>query len=341
VHALSYGVLLMSSIQFPASGTGLPEYTSRAAHQVRSVALGDALDGRVPCQSVTNRSAISETANDALHNAKDLLVGAAPLLTAASLSAAFTPRWGGDYDFSGIFRLFGFLSLPAAVVVDALKAPLCLAGATEEALRGGITKLVAGIANDGERRATAAIYESFQKRFMQTLYVQVKMGLETPESLQERFARADIDSSMALTLLLTAFASRSSRPGSIALASGRRLERAQCPAQGKALFDLVDHLRQQLVAAGLPTRSFSRNAAAEQIAKWLPPIKAVLERPGTFVDTEALNMSPEHVAQFNDVVKTLKDIQAEIGRMPLARRRQSELATAPRQLEALSTPPGR
>lgn len=148
---------------------------------------------------------------------------------------------GGSY-LSLDFRPLGALMLPGALLVDTLKAPICLVIATEEAIRGGITKIASLLfKSNPSQKAQNIIFKSFVKRIQQTAGILVALGLEDKQILSDKLKSGDIEELFGLSLLLTAYDSRH-HYGPILLAKNTLLSRSDCPLDGLPLFESINTL---------------------------------------------------------------------------------------------------
>ena len=86
---------------------------------------------------------------------------------------------------------------------------------------------------------------------------------------------------LTLARLLEAYGSRFAPPGTVYLASRKRLQREHCSGIARLHFDQIHNLKDDLIFAGLlPTQTLPDAAAA--IEEWLPRVLQALK--GSFVD---------------------------------------------------------
>jgi hypothetical protein len=215
---------------------------------------------------------IGKSADNALQNAGGAAYTALPLITAAGVSLCTQ----GEIGF-----VFGFPMAVGGIFLDAIKAPICLAIAGEEAVRGGTMKLASLVF---EKQPTQAaidrIFKSFLIRLRETATILVALGLEQTDALDTKLQSGDIEELVGLTLLHTAYASRHYH-GGLLLATNKRLERNDCPAEGLTLFDEVMELKklinQALVSANSPASRTDQQRDLEEsriVCQWMALVKA-------------------------------------------------------------------
>lgn len=184
---------------------------------------------------------IEQAAKDALENAQLAAYAILPLITASGVSLMMEKN-GGFINLSA-------LGLPLVIggfVLDTLKAPFCIAIATEEAIRAGMIKLVSLVFEHSPTQLEIdRIFKSFLIRMKDTATLLIALGLEDADVLNRKLQSGDIEDLVGLTLLHTAYASRH-YPDGLLLANNKTLERQNCPTLGLPLFDKIMALKQSI-----------------------------------------------------------------------------------------------
>jgi hypothetical protein len=250
---------------------------------------------------------INEAGCGALKNAKEAAILSLPVITKAGVDMLTGPK-GGFIDFSGL----GFIIAVGGIVIDTVKAPFFLIGATEEAIRGGILK-VASLALEGspESEQEKRLFESFLTRLRETASLLVSLGLEDKNILNNKLTNGDIEELVVLTLLHTAYASRRYRDG-LVLANGNVLDESYCPANGKVLFNKIMNLKntinEALALAHIhPSLSGTEKQLEESriVLQWIRLIKegkiiAVAEKP---------DATQDQILIVNSIIEKINDLK--------------------------------
>jgi hypothetical protein len=266
---------------------------------------------------------------NAMRRAKFLLQKTAPSLTIKALKDIFPEH---DNFLTALIRLSGLTSLVPCVVFDILKASILLTGAAAEAVRGSLANVFDDINNPREKVAMKLILKSFEKRFLQTLFILRKFGLETPRSLHQEFAGGNISLYKTLTLVFTAFSSRRAPVGHLCLASKKILSKENCPKQGQALFTLISQIKDHLILSSI-TPDISQDVAIEKLKRWIPIIKIGLKDSDEIHTLLAQHEVDEDNKQsFWDFMDILKRTQKEITNIRISDDQALVLKDAPVQL---------
>ena len=166
-------------------------------------------------------------------------------------------------------RILGLRSLPGAIVHDIIKPPCYLA-----------RMAIAISQSKHERRRVEneiedELLESLSVSLDVVVEILVRLGLETPETLKRQMQSRGWYMFLALARFLEAYGSRFAPPGTVYLASRKRLPREHCSGLARLHFDQIHDLKDDLIF--LPDTS----AAIEQ---WLP--RALRALKGLSVDRD-------------------------------------------------------
>jgi hypothetical protein len=232
-------------------------------------------------EHITQEQSLGGAAAKAADNAKSAGSMALPTLTMAGIGMLTAPSSGG-YD---ILRPLGLPLTIGGFVIDVVKAPVCLAVATEEGARAGITKLISLLfEKSGPQQALNNIFKSFLLRMRETATLLVALGLEDETALDQKLKSGDIEELVGLTLLHTAYASRRRHDG-LLFANSKILTRKDCPEEGYELFDKVialkESIKEALKLAGIQsfaaTKEKEKEVELEEsrvVCQWIKLIKA-------------------------------------------------------------------
>jgi hypothetical protein len=165
--------------------------------------------------------------------------------------------------------MLGLRSLPAAIVHDIIKPPYYLA---RMAIAFSQSKYeLKRVEDDVEDE----ILKSLSISLKVVMKMLVRLGLETPESLKRQMQNRAYYLFLALARFLEAYGSRFAPPGTIYLASRKRLPREHCSGLARLHFDQIHQLKDDLI--------FLPDAFAA-IELWLP--RALQALSGSFVDRD-------------------------------------------------------
>lgn len=254
-------------------------------------------------------SPISDAAAAAAENAKGAAHATLPVITAVGIEML--------RDRGGYLPLapLGIPVTVGGIVIDALKAPVCLAIATEEAIRAGITKL-ASLVFEGSptERQVDRIFKSFLIRMRDTATILVALGLEDKSVLNTKLTNGDIEDLVGLTLLHTAYASRRYQ-GGLLLATNKALIREDCPPEGLQLFDKMMDLKVAIRTAidnalqGEPLRMDDERELEESrlVCQWIELIHA--GKPLHLEDEPDVNA--EQMALINQIIEQIQDLKQQ------------------------------
>lgn len=206
------------------------------------------------------------------------------------------------------------LGLPVAIggiVIDTIKAPICIAIAAEEAARAGISKVLS-LLFDGapEENQSKRIFQSFILRMKQTAAILIALDLEDEKNLQTKLAAGNIEELVGLTLLHTAYASRHGL-NELLLASGKSLSRNDCPKSGLHLYDTIMGLKQTIKDALIlanPALQFASDTHLEEsriVCQWIKAIKARLE----ITQNDRPDATDKQLAIVNVIISQIKELQ--------------------------------
>lgn len=205
--------------------------------------------------------------------------------------------------------IFGVPMTIGGIMVDLVKAPVCLTVATEEAARAGVTKL-ASLLFEGDpiKAESERIFKSFLTRMKETAAILVALDLEKPDVLNQKLKSGDIEDLVALTLLHTAYASRDYEYG-LLLASKKTLTRENCPEQGLPLFDKVIELKNLVKQAlkGVTGNKYFRTDEDRQIeeskivCQWIKDIA----QGKALTASDRPNVSQAELNVINDIIKKI------------------------------------
>ena len=166
-------------------------------------------------------------------------------------------------------RLLGLKSLPGAIVHDIIKPPYYLA-----------RMAIAISQSKHERRRVEneiedEIFESLWVSLEVVMKMLVRLGLETPETVKQQMQGRGWYMFLALARFLEAYGSRFAPPGTVYLASRKRLPREHCSGLARLHFDQIHDLKDDLIF--LPDTSAA-------IKQWLP--RALRALKGLSVDRD-------------------------------------------------------
>ncbi|KAN0089256.1 hypothetical protein V8E51_019516 [Hyaloscypha variabilis] len=132
-----------------------------------------------------------------------------------------------------------------------------------------------------EKEVVDEILESLSISLEVVLKMVLRLGLETPGALQRQLQKGGFCLFLTLARLLEAYGSRFAPPGTVYLASRKRLQREHCSGIARLHFDQIHNLKDDLIyVASPPTQALPDAAAA--IEEWLPRVLKALK--GSFVD---------------------------------------------------------
>lgn len=266
---------------------------------------------------------IDESAKYAAANAAGASIATLPVISYTGIEIMRSGR-GGFIDV----RILGVPVLVGGIVLDTIKAPICLAVAAEEGIRAGILKMTSLLfERNPEKDEVERIMKSLMIRMHETALVLVALGLAGEDVLKKRLASGDIADFLGLTLLHTAFASRNNE--SLVLASNKLLSRENCPVFGRALFDKIVAIRKlindalQKVNPNLwQLRTEERQLAESRIVcDWIQAIYigkdlTPTERPGaTQAQLDVINKLIHEINEMKELAMQTLPVEAkEIGR---------------------------
>lgn len=197
-------------------------------------------------KDLKQEQSLAKKANKALSNAGNAAYATLPLCTWMGIQLLCTQ---GDY-VDAIGPILGVPCVIGGFVLDTIKAPIFMAVATEEVVRGGMTKLISLLfEKPPNQQVIDTIFTSFLIRMRETATLLIALNLEKSNFLDKRLKSGDIGELIGLTLLHTAYASRHYKDG-ILLASEIILKREHCPKEGLIIFDTIMELK-DLINQGL------------------------------------------------------------------------------------------
>ena len=244
---------------------------------------------------------IGKRSSKAFGNSKEALHAALPFVTGMGIQMM------GD---RGGLISFAPLGLPVAlggVIIDAIKAPICLTVAGEEALRGLLLKCFSfALENSPQEEQKDRIYKSFQLRLKATADLLIGLGLENKENIENKLHSGAISDLIGLTLLNTAYASRELKE-SLCLANGKTLSRENCPMAARRLFDEIMEIKSLLNAAlhaALPGKK-SEEEEAKVVCHWIRLIK----EGKNLTITDKPNATEAQIKLVNDIIERIADLQ--------------------------------
>lgn len=183
-------------------------------------------------------TSLSDSAKSAAGNAWEAVKATAPIVTGQGVSLLTA---GGSH--GSLIRMFGIPFTIGGIVIDVVKAPFCLAFATEEAGRATLTGMASLIMERNPKlKFEQRVLESFLMRMLATAKLMVELELVDGAVMQQRLDEGQIDQLIGLTFLHTAFASRDMLVG-IRLANGNEMHWKDVPEEGKDLFKLIENTR--------------------------------------------------------------------------------------------------
>ncbi len=258
---------------------------------------------------------LSKMSADALENAEAFAIYTLPTITAtgiAMLTLDSKPS-GAMINIGPMIKALGVPVTVGGIVLDVVKAPICLTVATEEAVRAGICKLASYVFDkrDVAEEDIEKIFKSFLMRMRQTATILEVLELEEKGVLTRKLESRDIEELVGLTLLHTAYASRDLKEG-IRLSTGEILSKKDCPANGKSLFDKVtllkNTIRQALHSEKVSDDILSEEkerADSQMVCKWIKFIKL-----GNSVKIKDMPGSNSHeVGLVNDIIHQIKHLK--------------------------------
>ncbi len=216
-----------------------------------------------------------EAAKKAAENAHTSVVMTLPVYTTMGVAMTFAKKG----DLASVMNAIGPFVAIGGFFIDVIKFPFCLGYAGVEITHAGVAKAISAIKEGSPKHEfEKRMMGSFITRFAQTAQLLCALGVVTPEAMQAKLKNADINDLIGLTLLHTAFASRHTQVNSLILADGKILREIDCPAEGRALFDLCIQARNVILEAlgGLPQRHDSDLYMREStiVAEWIRIIYA-------------------------------------------------------------------
>lgn len=250
---------------------------------------------------------MADTASAAAQTAKDAAHASLPVITGVGIAML------GD---KGGYLPLAPLGVPVTVggiVIDTVKAPFCLAVATEEAIRAGIMKL-ASLVFEGSptEREIDRIFSSFLIRMRDTAAILVALELESSDVLNEKLMSGDIEDLVGLTLLHTAYASRNYDAG-LLLANNKSLEREDCPPEGLMLFDTIMALKNSIRAALNVANKNDHAIGSDEreleesriVCQWITTIKA----GKTLSLNDVPEVSVDQIAVVNSIICQIENLK--------------------------------
>lgn len=230
-------------------------------------------------------------------------------------------RMGLNFDMTGVALLAGIPACLFGPVVDVAKLPILLAASGFKLAESGIYKIKSEI-HDKQTESKKEhkimemgdLIESFRQRFLVTADLLIFMNLETIESINKKIEEKNknLISLFALTLLLTAFASRFLSEDNILMSNNRILQRSGCPKEGIEIFNQVAKLKKILVNAKF--NQIPNEEASPIIKKYIPYIKTALDYPVKIVELEVELKEVDHDTSeiIKNVIRSLYDIRYEV-----------------------------
>lgn len=224
----------------------------------------------------------------------------------AGIMLMFTPSQGGYLDLAGLFRLLGIPIAIGGIIIDVAKAPFTLFGSIFCLVKGAIYGIASIFEqnNNAEKRQIAEIMDSYKIRFANTLKLLIAMDLETNESVLQKINKKDhgLQVLISLTTLNTAYASRFLTVDSILLANGKILQRVNCPAEGRDIFNYIINIKNKL--RELDFHMMTNAEATPLIKEFIPQIKNILDNPIRKSELKSMEINP----YVREIILVLYDI---------------------------------
>lgn len=237
-----------------------------------------------------------------------------PFITYGGVKLMCEGGGGGGGYINLDLRPLGVPITIGGIVLDSIKAPICLTISSATAVIGGLTKLASLIFDKpASQQAIDQIFKSFLLRLCETATLLVALELEDQHALEEKLKSGDIEELVGLTLLHTAYVSRHELPNSLLLASEKRLDKADCPQEGLKLFKALCELKESITKALKLSDKYDPHLRGEATDKadskvvcdWIKLIKSGKE----VTAYERPDATPAQLASVNDIISKVKDLK--------------------------------
>lgn len=265
----------------------------------------------------------SQKAQEALCNAGKAYKHMLPTFAYMGLKGLLRPQSGGY--LRGFDQSMGLLILLASPPVEAVKIPIAGVVGTYRLFESAIHRLLSifdytsslwsesNAKRQMETSQIAEIEQSFIQRLENTLGTLVALGIDDLENIQKQFEQGDIQHYVTIALLITAYQSSALHStDQIALANGKILNKADCPAKGLPLFNAISEIS-SLLKKILPENKKGRiEARIDFVDKYSKILLDALED-----DNHEIKLSAAEKVIFKQFMKLLSNLQSEADKLNL------------------------
>ncbi|KAG9228671.1 hypothetical protein BJ875DRAFT_489637 [Amylocarpus encephaloides] len=183
----------------------------------------------------------------------------------------FSPRSDG-YPPYQLLRIWGLVTLPAAIIGDMVKPPYYLAQIAVASSRSKRARKE--VENQIINEAVASLHLGQQAVYE----IVMRLNIETHEAWNQQIQDHGPYLSLTLARLLEAYGSRFAPPGTVYLASRKKLCREYCSGIASLHFDQIHKLKVDLISVEfLQVDGVTDPSAA--ITRWLPRVWKALKGP--------------------------------------------------------------
>ncbi len=193
-------------------------------------------------------------------------------------------------------RVVGLISLPAAIIHDIVKPSYHISRMAIALSQSKYEKMKA------ENKISDEILESLSLSLEAVLRMVVRLGLETREAVEQQIQDQGFYLYQTLARLLEAYGSRFAPPGTVYLASKKRLPKGHCSGIARLHFNQIHKLKSSLLSVDLPP-AHTISDASTVVEFWLRKFLPALKDPSVDMGED------DH---FSHVLQRLRNIRDEL-----------------------------
>ncbi|KAH8772297.1 hypothetical protein BGZ57DRAFT_417003 [Hyaloscypha finlandica] len=217
----------------------------------------------------------------------------------------------------------GLVSLPAAIVHDIAEPSYHISRMAIALFQSKYEKMRA------ENEILDEILDSLLLSLEAVLRMVIRLGLETREAVEQQIQNQGFYLYLSLARVLEAYGSRFAPPGTVYLASEKRLPKGHCSSTARLHFDQIHKLKSNLLFVDLPP-AYTLPDASTIVERWLRKVLPALK------DSSVDMGEDDH---FSHVLQRLRNIRDELSGLVLSRQIYKLLRSAKRLGEQIPASP--